>query len=95
MRIIGEAANDLYSQGRTDAIRQRNEALGTEEEDNTEEKIQQYEEEHANDILKIEIDQEVVGEVLGKIWDSHLADEIINAPADEYGKAVCLRIMKS
>lgn len=94
LRIIGEAANDLYSQGRTDAIRQRNEALGTEEEDNTEEKIQQYEEEHANDILKIEIDQEVVGEVLGKIWDSHLADEIINAPADEYGKAIVEDIYK-
>lgn len=94
MQIIGKAANDLYSQGRTEAIRQRNEDLATVENGDSEEKIQEYEEEHAQDILKIEIDKEVVGEVLGKIWDSHLADEIINAPADEYGKDIAEDIYK-
>ena len=94
MRIIGEAANDLYSQGKTEAIRQRDEELKEVENDDKEEKIKRYEEEHANDILKIEIDKEIIGEVLGKIWDSHLADEIINAPADEYGREITEDIYK-
>lgn len=78
MQIIGEAANDLYSNGKTEAIRERNEAL--KEKADEEERVEKYEEEHAEDILKIEIDKEVVGELLGKIWDTHLSDEIINAP---------------
>lgn len=90
MKIIGEAANDLYSKGKTEAIRQREEALSEETEENTE----QYEEEHAEDILQIEIDKEVVGELLGKIWDTHLADEIINAPADKYGEMITEDIYK-
>ena len=65
MQIIGEAANDLYSNGKTEAIRERNEAL--KEKADEEERVEKYEEEHAEDILKIEIDKEVVGELLGKI----------------------------
>ena len=92
MQIIGEAANDLYSNGKTEAIRERNEAL--KEKADEEERVEKYEEEHAEDILKIEIDKEVVGELLGKIWDTHLSDEIINAPADSYGKAITEDIYK-
>ena len=58
MQIIGEAANDLYSNGKTEAIRERNEAL--KEKADEEERVEKYEEEHAEDILKIEIDKEVV-----------------------------------
>lgn len=94
MRIIGEAANDLYSQGKTEAIRQREEALESIEGGSSDENIQKYEEEHADDILRIEIDKEIVGEILGKVWNSHLSDEIINAPADEYGKAIAGDIYK-
>ena len=92
MDIIGKAANDLYSDGYTEAIRERNEALQDEEDGDSQESIQQFEEDHADDIIEIEIDKEVVGELLGRVWDTHLADEIINATADSYGLAIAEKI---
>lgn len=89
LQIIGEAANDLYSQGRTAAIRQREEEIPTKDK---EKNIQEYEKEHADDILQIEIDKDTVGRILGKIWDEHLSDDIINAQADEYGSDIAEKI---
>lgn len=88
MQIIGEAANDLYSQGRTEAIREREAELETKNEENREQITENYESEHAQDILKIEINKDVVGALLGKVWDKHMSDDIINAPEDEYGLAI-------
>lgn len=90
MDFIGQAANDLYSQGRTEAVRQREEEM-KQAGDNAK-TAEEYETSHGDDILKIEINKEVVGEILGKVWDSHLSDEIMNAPADEYGTAIAEKI---
>lgn len=84
LRIIGEATNDLYSQGRTKAIQTREETLSQKAGDQ-EQNIQEYEQEHADDIMRIEIDKNAVGKLLGTVWDDHLSDEIINSPADQYG----------
>ena len=92
MEAIGQAANDLYSKGRTEAIRERDEALAQTEEGATDEAKETYEEEHAGDAVNLEIDKEVIGELFGQIWDSHLADDIIRAEPDEYGQAITEKI---
>lgn len=76
MEAIGQAANDLYSKGRTEAIRERDEELEQTEDGATDEAKQAYEEKHAGDAINLEIDKEVIGELFGQIWDSHLADDM-------------------
>lgn len=94
LRVIGEAANDLYSQGLTKATQEREEAISSKV-GNQEQNIQKYELEHADDIVRIEIDKNAVGRLLGKVWDDHLSDEVINSPEDEYGLDIAEKIYQN